>query len=781
MKTSMNRKTVENKLLFAALAFTAALILSISTVSATILSTFADGSTTKTLTYTSAGNQSVDIILPMGVNVIKATLDISGEFYVEWEPNFPEASELLADLYMYKPTLADLDNDGDKDIIMGSYYGLTIAFENNGTITNPSWRRRDDWDVPSTGLMTAPAFADLDGDTDWDLIMGSFDGSVVAFENNGTTTNPSWNRMEEWDVPNFGKQATAPTLADLDNDGDFDLVVGTQDSWVIYGFENDGTILSPSWVRSTDWDIYHPYDYMAPNLIDLNQEGTYDLLVGTGGGVVHAFKNNGTTENPTWKRMVDWDLPIKANEFDYTAPAFTDLNGDGNNDVIFGYLYGIKYGYAEIAGNPSNPSFNLDDTTLWTYSGNFTATITTPDFSFELNNYLSTCTTSECIIPLVFSSDSPGRLVLSNLYIEYESVDTSLPTSSNVGQNNTVAGQDTLFYALWEDDYSLSGYIFSTNNSGTWVNDSWKPLSGSEAWTNVTKTLTSAIGIDIGWRIYANDSSDNWGDTGVMVLTTTPPADTTPPTITIASPQNATYGTTSIALEVDADEPIDTWWYSLNGGEDTVFEPNITITAALGVNHLVVYANDTTGNVGSKDVYFTVAIEAETPRKIKEDVITDLEALKAYTTNKHSIKEINKAIEKIEKSLEDELWIGEDHLSAKEGKKVFQNEKEAVERHLMKITEGKGENADPAIEYDVQQVINALVNADKILANISINDAKGITVDPKKQKKYEQELKKAEDEMEKAQEQADKGEYGKAIDHYKKAWEHAQAAIKLGS
>jgi methionyl-tRNA synthetase len=88
---------------------------------------------------------------------------------------------------------------------------------------------------------------------------------------------------------------------------------------------------------------------------------------------------------------------------------------------------------------------------------------------------------------------------------------------------------------------------------------------------------------------------------------------------------------------------------------------------------------------------------------------------------------------------------------------------------------------DPNIAADVQRAILELVKADRLLASISINDAKAVTVtDPVKQKKYEQELEKAEGEMLKAEEEVDKGEYDKAIDHYRKAWEHAQAAIKLG-
>lgn len=83
--------------------------------------------------------------------------------------------------------------------------------------------------------------------------------------------------------------------------------------------------------------------------------------------------------------------------------------------------------------------------------------------------------------------------------------------------------------------------------------------------------------------------------------------DTTPPTITIYSPKNITYASSNIDLNVSANEAINTWWYSLDGGANTTFVPNITLTGlAEGQHQVIVYANDSVGNVGTSSVYFTV-------------------------------------------------------------------------------------------------------------------------------------------------------------------------------
>jgi len=47
------------------------------------------------------------------------------------------------------------------------------------------------------------------------------------------------------------------------------------------------------------------------------------------------------------------------------------------------------------------------------------------------------------------------------------------PQYSDSSTNNTLAGQPTLFSLNWTDNVGLSGYIFSTNNAGSWVNDTW--------------------------------------------------------------------------------------------------------------------------------------------------------------------------------------------------------------------------------------------------------------------------------------------------------------------
>ena len=98
--------------------------------------------------------------------------------------------------------------------------------------------------------------------------------------------------------------------------------------------------------------------------------------------------------------------------------------------------------------------------------------------------------------------------------------DTTPPTYSNLGVSTTIAGASCQFHCQWSDNVGLSGYIFGTNNTGTWHNETWTSLSGNPAWSNVTKTLNSTVGVHIAYRFWANDTNNNWADTGLTFLTT---------------------------------------------------------------------------------------------------------------------------------------------------------------------------------------------------------------------------------------------------------------------
>jgi subtilisin family serine protease len=85
-------------------------------------------------------------------------------------------------------------------------------------------------------------------------------------------------------------------------------------------------------------------------------------------------------------------------------------------------------------------------------------------------------------------------------------------------------------------------------------------------------------------------------------------SDTTPPLISVISPQNKSYYSTTIPLTFIINEPTSWIGYSLDNQPNVTIIGNITLSGLTYTNHnIIVYANDTSGNMGtSNKVYFTI-------------------------------------------------------------------------------------------------------------------------------------------------------------------------------
>jgi len=99
------------------------------------------------------------------------------------------------------------------------------------------------------------------------------------------------------------------------------------------------------------------------------------------------------------------------------------------------------------------------------------------------------------------------------------------PTYSNIAHSNTDIGVSTTFSSLWNDTtlHPSGQYIFSTNNTGVWVNDSAINFITTPSSANVTKTLNLTEGETIGYRWFVTDNNGNVNNTPIFTLTTTKP------------------------------------------------------------------------------------------------------------------------------------------------------------------------------------------------------------------------------------------------------------------
>jgi len=164
-----------------------------------------------------------------------------------------------------------------------------------------------------------------------------------------------------------------------------------------------------------------------------------------------------------------------------------------------------------------------------------------------------------------------------------------------------------------------------------------------------------------------------------------------------------------------------------------------------------------------------------------EDALAELKTLSGLYEKKVN-NTITKAITHIEKSLDPDLWVDDDHLDEKHGHKVFNEDKKAV-KELMRLLDKK-ETPDEILEI-IQRTILEIVESDQKLANTVYTEVQRDTGDKKADHEWEkasQELLKAEEELSRVDKEGiPDPRYDKAIDHYKKAWEHSQRAIEHAS
>ena len=262
-----------------------------------------------------------------------------------------------------KPILVDLNNDNLLDLIVSNFgefdlnvpvhYSSSISsFINVGTPSSPKFEKTSDnfQNIATTlnRLNLAPSFGDLDGDGDLDAIVGDFDGNLHYFEN--TSSNPNQMSLNLSVSPLVDQlnnvfdvgYCAHPTLFDIDNDNDLDLIVGEAIGNLNY-IENIGDSITFNFelasetfgqVNVSEW--WTNIGSSTPQFKIINQE--VNLFVGSERGRIFHYDNISNNLNGSFNLVDSNVLNI------YTGPNNVPAIYDLNNDTIFDFLIGNKRG-----------------------------------------------------------------------------------------------------------------------------------------------------------------------------------------------------------------------------------------------------------------------------------------------------------------------------------------------------------------------------------------------------------------------------------------------------
>jgi hypothetical protein len=252
------------------------------------------------------------------------------------------------------PSFADIDNDGDEDLFIGSLnnpIGTIHFLENIGSKTNPEFQYLDSsYFNISDDLSIIPNLGDLDGDNDFDILVGLFDGKIDYYRNTGTPESANFVLQGKL-TDNTGSVIDAgnnssPFLFDVDGDSDLDLSIGAFNGKFRF-YENTGNQVSFEFTLNELF--YHDLDVgdnSTPFLIDYDEDNIIDMFSGNRTAKFFYFLNNGSNQNPLWQEVTDQFIDESFGNS--TVPYFSDIDNDTDTDLFLGNVKGGLYLYENI-------------------------------------------------------------------------------------------------------------------------------------------------------------------------------------------------------------------------------------------------------------------------------------------------------------------------------------------------------------------------------------------------------------------------------------------------
>lgn len=604
----------------------------------------------KTSGITIPGATEVSMSLPIGSFVEDDYLLGTGQTFFSTEVNGTgNASQVQLS------TVAS----NDPDLIVGSYDGGLSYYRNDNPLNANGWIATS---IPTlngvdVGINSKPSLVDIDNDGDLDMIVGENNRALNFFRNIGGTPIPSF--VSE-PIGNLGSALTGldvgansnPTFADIDGDLDLDLIIGQSTGRLMF-VANAGSPTAPNFSSSPidNWFSIDIGTSAHPALTDINGDNLLDLVIGNGNGDLNLYLNVGTITAPLFlqtSRVQNWLLTDFGSGVGLN-PSFVDFDGDGDRDFVLGMENGTpsqtrwyvrgpntgapNYGYSSvilfiksmIKFDGTNlrdigPAFgDLDHDTFYTSSGAYTSgilyvgqqsTFTTASYvtggtgtiSLEIragDSFDGTGTTWSAWTPIPTGGGSISTITSSTprQYVQYRATlstsDTSVtPTLESVTVNYKYINTQTLTSSKFDTgitDVRLTQLMWNQSlPAGTTVSvslQSASTLAGltSALWYDFSTPSTissgSALGDGIGDRFFqykiSLTSDGNFVPTVndisvVYAQNTAPQFDATfGGGAGVTAVQNASDGTVNIQYrvrDVDNISVTPSFEYSVNGG-----------------------------------------------------------------------------------------------------------------------------------------------------------------------------------------------------------------------
>ncbi len=250
-----------------------------------------------------------------------------------YPPNHPINIEVFPAAY-----ILDVNNDGKKDLIATTNISNAASNTNHVQLyTNNGANDINKFDFQSDNFLlsemidvaegSAPSFVDYNNDGLMDIVisntgywqgLGVYKPGLALYKNTGTVSLAKYElQTRDW----FGFSALnianmSPSFGDLDNDGDLDMVCGSNDGTLHY-FVNNA-------VNNAEMSLQYVANYFtgidvgnlsAPFIYDFDGDGKKEIIVGERTDNINLIGNTGTIANPTYTLLTDSLYKINLKSF----------------------------------------------------------------------------------------------------------------------------------------------------------------------------------------------------------------------------------------------------------------------------------------------------------------------------------------------------------------------------------------------------------------------------------------------------------------------------------
>ncbi|MBI3218809.1 MAG: T9SS type A sorting domain-containing protein [Bacteroidetes bacterium] len=276
--------------------------------------------------------------------------------------------------------LEDVDFDGVKDLIVSpnisfreyfatNFQQSVMQFKNTGTPQLPQFTFvKSNFlqaDMIDVGDGAVPAVFDYDGDGDQDLFVSNYikagtSAQVAQFENVGTVQAPSFKLVTEdfFSLSILNAINLKIQFVDMNKDGTMDFAFSytlknNRNTQIAYlaNSSSDKLTIKDANVKSVDFTLTESNNWY---IVDVNQDGLNDILLGNDVGGVEFWKNGGTG---LYELVTDSYLGLGAStERQNVTIAVSDLLADGQADLLVANQNGKLFIYENFRKQTTAPA-----------------------------------------------------------------------------------------------------------------------------------------------------------------------------------------------------------------------------------------------------------------------------------------------------------------------------------------------------------------------------------------------------------------------------------------